>query len=499
MPSEPNLILLRAGKFDTTNGSGADNLKQIFAGFAERRPERLVLHFHGGLVSRQAGLLSAGSLAQQYSETGAESLFVIWESGVSEVISQKLPAIFQEDIFQVIHRRVSQFVRAKLDKLLGSEDAKGAFGLTIGLQEEIQREIDKGTEMFGDIPFGNISPDEAPTLDLALSDDEKNQIQRTIDRDTTLKQELRAITPPPAEVHPGAKSAAAAAPKATLMDQEILADIVRGEAEGGKFAVSTILLGAHIVRVVGAVIWRFAKRRHHGPYLTIVEEIMREFYVRAAGRFLWLGMKDSIDGAFKYEPDCGGAALVRQMQELWQAGAKPCVTLIGHSAGAIYVARLLRELHEKMDPGFRTNVVFIAPACTFAYLARSLDQAGSRLANLRIFGMGDKTERKDAIASVAYPASLLYFVSGVLEDNRDEPLAGMERYYSFPYVGSGFGDIEFVKAQAILSRPHAYAWAQTSGFDGANCDMTSHGGWADGSATLSSIKFLIQKACGSDW
>ena len=61
------------------------------------------------------------------------------------------------------------------------------------------------------------------------------------------------------------------------------------------FALSTIQLGKHIVFIVGGVIWRFVKRRDHGPYLTIVEEIMREFYVRAIGRFAWTGMKDSIE------------------------------------------------------------------------------------------------------------------------------------------------------------------------------------------------------------
>jgi hypothetical protein len=103
-------------------------------------------------------------------------------------------------------------------------------------------------------------------------------------------------------------------------------------------------------------------------------------------------------------------------------------------------------------------VVLVAPACTFGHLARSLEHAGKLVANLRIFGMRDHIERKDAIASVIYPASLLYFVSGVLEDDRDEPLVGMERYYAAPYVGEGFRDITSVKGQATLLRPHACAW-----------------------------------------
>lgn len=499
MAEAPNSILLRAGRFDTEKGSNAAGLERIFTTFAQKHPERLVLHFHGGLVSCQQALSSANRLAPEYREAGAESLFVIWESGVSEVISQKLQAIFQEDIFQAIHLRVSQYVKAKLDKLLGPDGGKAASGLSVDFAESIQREIDKGVEMFRDIPIGEIPPEEATDPDTSLSEDEKSEIQTRIDRDPTLKEELRAITAARAPADAGARSVDQGLSKPTLMDEEVLADIVPPEEEGGRFAVSTILLGKHIVTIVGAVIWRFAKRRGHGPYLTIVEEILREFYVRAVGRMLWQGMKGGIEGAFGLAADCGGTALVKEMQQLWRSGARPTVTLIGHSAGAIYVARLLGELHDKMAPEFRVNVALIAPACTFTYLARALEKAGSRVANLRIFGMGDQTEHKDAIASVVYPASLLYFVSGVLEDNRDEPLAGMERYYSPPYLGEGFGDIAFVKGQDALLRPHASVWAQTSGFAGANCDMTSHGGWADAPATLASVKFLIQKGNENVW
>jgi hypothetical protein len=81
MPHEPNLIVLRDGEFDAPNGSDAESLKRLFAGIAEKRPERLVLYFHGGLVSRQNAIASAKRLAPEFSESGAPSLFVVWESG----------------------------------------------------------------------------------------------------------------------------------------------------------------------------------------------------------------------------------------------------------------------------------------------------------------------------------------------------------------------------------------------------------------------------------
>ena len=428
------------------------------------------------------------------------SLFVVWESGLTETILQRLPAIFSEKIFQRIHWRVSQFVKAKLDKMIGSPGARAASALRLSLPADIQVEIDKGPGMFGAIPIENIPLNAAPDPDQALSDDEKAQIERTINADSDLRRQVAAIAAsrgPQGDTR--ARSAGVATATATLMDPEVIAEIapigpaMPSEARS-RVGLGTIALGKKLVTVVGAVIWRFGKRRDHGPYLTIVEEIMREFYVRALGRGLWVAMKDAIDNAFAFEPDSGGTALVGGLCDLWRSGVTPFVTLIGHSAGAIYVSRLLTELHTAMPPEFRVNVVLIAPACTFDTFARSLRQAESRVANLRVFGMGDELERKDSIVPGLYPASLLYFVSGVLEDSRDEPLVGMERYYSSRYEGEGFGAIGAVNRCKSLARQHPFAWAKLSGFDGANCDMTSHGGWAGTQVDAESVKLLVARA-----
>src|SRR5206468_2726979 len=83
---------------------------------------------------------------------------------------------------------------------------------------------------------------------------------------------------------------------------------------------------------------------------------------------------------------------------------------------------------------------------------------GDRVSSLRVFGMGDDLERKDAIAGVIYPSSLLYFVSGVLEDESDKPLAGMARFYQGDYAKTGFPDIENVRTSALFKKDHAHVW-----------------------------------------
>jgi hypothetical protein len=309
-----------------------------------------------------------------------------------------------------------------------------------------------------------------------------------------LQQHLQAIAVGRQPASPGtARSAGGAA--ATLMEQSVLEEIapVPGPGEAPRAIFSTVMAAKHIARAVGGIVWRVANNRGHGVYLTIIEEILREFYIGAAGKFLWDGMKREIDNAFGASTDCGGTALVEGLRAAWHDGLKLKVILVGHSAGAIYVARLLRELNDKMPEDFAIDIVLIAPACTFTTLADALQTAGRRLRGMRIFGMGDAIERQDALVPLLYPASLLYFVAGVLEEESDAPLVGMARYYQLPYTADKFAAVAAVQAFELLKRQHAFAWSQAIGFDGANCDMTSHGGWVYAAGTRDSVMHIIEK------
>ena len=100
------LHLVAKGELDRENGSDANSVEKIFADLATRRPERLVIHFHGGLVSRARGIESAARLAPEYQKAGAVPLFVVWESGLEDIISQNLGAIFHEKLFTSIYERI---------------------------------------------------------------------------------------------------------------------------------------------------------------------------------------------------------------------------------------------------------------------------------------------------------------------------------------------------------------------------------------------------------
>jgi hypothetical protein len=483
-----NYIVLRSGKFDLVNGAGAAGITREFGSLKAAPFPSLTIYFHGGLVSLSSGEAQANQLNTAFLSGKSSPLFIIWETGLLEVVGQNLPAIFNEAIFQRILRRVAQFVKGKLDKSLLPAAARAITPLPLVHEDQIQAEINiaqTGGVMFASTPVDQVAPNET------LTPVEQAQIQNEIQNDIQLQIQAQQIANSRQDSTVVARAAAAQGSTVTLMDPAVLDDIAPA-APGAKGILSIVTLALHIVKVVARIIERFAHHRDHGPYLTISEEILREFYIGNAGKFIWDGIKKEVDEAFGTTNDCGGASLVGHISALWGAGINLRVTLIGHSAGSIYISRLLKKLDAQMPPDFTVDVVFVAPACTFAVFADSLKQAGGRIRDLRIFGMGDPIEMKNAIAGPIYPASLLYFVSGVLEDQADEPILGMQRFYTLPVYASGFPDIDSVKAFAPLNLPEAFAWSDVTQGDGANCDMHSHGGWStDAPRTIESVLEIV--------
>lgn len=492
MPIVPdNYLVLRSGKFDLTNGAGAPGLDREFTSLAAAPFPALTIYFHGGLVDLANGERQADTLNPLFLAAQSSPAFVVWETGIKEVLENSLPSIFSEAIFQRILRRVTQFVKAKLDKSMLPAGVKAVSPLTLTREDEIEKTINTAQTtgvMFAATPIDQLPPDET------LTPIERAQIEKEVQDDIQLQiqaQQIANTRQEPAATT--AKGVAVRGATVTLMDPGVLDDIAPTQP-GKKGLLSMVQLALHIVKIVARIIERFVKHRDHGAYLTIIEEVLREFYVGNAGKFIWDGIKKEVDEAFGGANDCGGASLVDHINKLWTNGVKPRITLIGHSAGAIYVSRLLKELDAKLPPDFKLDLVFIAPACTFAVFASAMNQASSRIAHLRIFGMSDPLEMKNAIAGPIYPASLLYFVSGVLEDESDEPILGMQRSYTLPVYAAGFPDISSVKSFAPLLLPRAFAWADITQGAGANCDMHSHGGWiSEAPATLASVVAIVHK------
>ena len=392
---------LKDGVFDTTTKA---NLDHLFATLVASDSERLVVHFHGGLVDTASGKANAEHLMEYYQDLNAYQVFFLWESGLLDVLTQELSTIFEEPLFQQL------------------------LPLITGLAANLPH-------------------------DRGLQEDEKAQLRGTLRASSILQAGTQAVASRP-------------------------------NIE-------------EIIEVLQRVTNRFAAQRDHGLYATTVEEVLRQFYLDRVGKDVWDRMKQATSSAFGNDVNrYGGTAFLKGLADYWASDHHPHITLVGHSAGAIYICHFLQKVLELLPDKVTFDLVFLAPACTFELFSETLVACQKRIAGIRIFGMRDALEQADPLVPsvpLVYPYSLLYFVSGVLEDEPDTPLLGMQRYHSgkapydtIPAVSNSLHCLNGLGTQSTV-------WSVVNTGDGLASSATTHGGFYNDVPTLESLRYIISK------
>ncbi len=141
--------------------------------------------------------------------------------------------------------------------------------------------------------------------------------------------------------------------------------------------------------------------------------------------------------------------------------------------------------------------MFLVPAVDFKLLNSTIQDYKHRILGLRQFGMSNELEHKDALIDNlpgVYPSSLLYFVSGVLEDEADRPIVGMQRYYSGkpPYDETQFPEINDCADYFAGSANPVLMWADCNGAAGFNCTSHDHGNFDNDTPTLESVQQIVR-------
>ncbi len=484
-----NYLSLKNGRFNLTSRADLD---QLFRSLPERPGrDHLVVYFHGGLVDQGAGIATAERLLQYYDDVNAHFVFFVWESGLLEVLDHNLREIFRERIFQQLLTRVIQFAKAKLEQPVATR------GLRLELPDELEIQDELRQPVNGSEPFAVLNPAALPP-DEQLRPTEEEQFRETLEADSIIQDEAQAIANAlraPEEIAGETDRTRGAGTRVsthTLMSPEVLEEL---QSEAPDLESRGIITTARIVKgavsVLARVVSRYTQRRDHGMYATVVEELLREFYLANAGKLIWSLMKQDTADAFGNDSQQhGGTAFLDSLKAHFAGGHRPRITLIGHSTGAIYICHLLRHADAVLPPDVAFDVVFLAPAATFRLFAETIRTYGRRVASLRVFGMLDDVERADRLVPLVYPHSLLYFVSGVLEDEPDTPLIGMQRYYTgthpydHPEVLAG---LEYLRAhtdRAIWSRT-------TTDVVGLRSSAEKHGDFDNNVDTLESLRHFI--------
>lgn len=476
-----NYVSLKNGRFDETNRADLDALLDGL----DSSGRRLVVHFHGGLVSHAKGMETAARLQRTYEKPGGYPIFFVWQSGLGETIVNNLADIADEKIFKRIVARALQFAVGKV-----KEELAGTRGITVDLPN-LGGVYD---DAFGDAakePFADL-PETVPEQ---LSESQEQQLLQTISADAVIQDESARIAnnlhDPREEMVGTTRGARIRGSTETAMSPEVL-DEIRGETDdvGKRGLITTARIVKGAVSTVKRVLVRLHDGRGHGVYPTVVEELLRELYLTNAGGLVWAQMKKDTADAFQDDADhYGGTALVQGLANRSPAAVP---VLVGHSTGAIYISNLLAQADSVLPPDRQFDVVLLAPACDFKLTDRTLAEHGGRIRRLRIFCMKDERERADQLASIAYPRSLLYFVSGALEAEPDWPILGMQRFHSDapPFASDRFPEIKRVREE-IAKKPNSEVWSLASDPAGLSSDAQHHGDFDGDKTTLDSVMHFI--------
>ena len=460
----------------------------------------LVVHVHGGLVDRAAGEGIATRLDPRYRATGAIPLFPVWESGLLETVRNNLGAVAKEALFRVLVDRLQDLVLRKF----GQDDGTRAAGSLPPIDTSVHREQWRKALQENDASQLPAEPAPGPGL-TELQELEERALEQELATDLELLQvtaEVANALRPAEEVAADQATRSAAAPvrrsAATLMDPDALEELLEEDVTGTRSVVTAWKVAKAIAKVGARVLRRYLAGRDHGLHATIVEETLRAFYLGNIGGLLWKTMKGDTADHFGGDPQVhGGTAILEALAHRLDAGDRPRVTLVGHSAGSVFLGHFLAASEARLGDRLSFDVALLAPAATFDLAAATYARHRSRITGLRMFTMTDANERADRLVPVLYPHSLLYFISGVLEPQADEPLLGMQRFFdseafpavSFPTLAEG---------KAMLDTfPHAHVWSVAQQGAGRSSSAVSHGGFDDDPDTLESLEHLLKEGFGA--
>ena len=322
------------------------------------------------------------------------------------------------------------------------------------------------------------------------------QIEISIQQDLKFKEAYAAVynglhKP---TLHSVSKGSGSSVSEQSLISMDAAEKIFDLAPYGTKGVLSWYKVAKFIAGLVVRVVKRFITGRDHGVYITVVEEVLRGLYADKLGKFIWDTMKQDTADAFKEDMHCGGYALIKMLKaKMDNDGSLPVITLVGHSTGAIYIRHFIESATKQID-NIKFNIIFLAAAETYKSFAPFVQAHKQSITNFRAFAMTDNWEKADTLVKVLYPASLLYFISGVLEDEIDQPLIGMQRYYSEPLFqnSSTFNYITTVKV-FMDNVQSSLVWSPIDTVDGNRSNSASHGEFDDDLLTVSSLKHILMR------
>jgi hypothetical protein len=528
-PPKNNAIYLSDGQYD--DSMSQDDVVSAFKAFDASGQTRLALFFHGGLVDKDSAAQGAGAQWQLYNNV-CYPYFFIWESGIWEILAHHLPEIFASTLFTALHSHLTDTTApaagvpqtsTALDFLSTPQSvanhplntSMSSPGFTIS-QAAITACV---SAVAGDTRVQNALAGVA-RFNLSLTPDMHAKIAQTRSIELGPNEHLNdALVGLVTGAYKGNAKPSAAPQEATALF---------GFDIGGAVAAAWAFATQIVPTILNNVANRFAHGRDHGIFCTVVEEILRVAYITTFGTDIWEEMKTETAEAFGADATkFGGTAVVKEIVARIVDKKNIQVTLVGHSAGAVYVGNFLDAVDAALtaagDSTFTFDVVLMAAADTFTFQVANY---AKRIRGVRSFGMTDLAESQDLLMSNdtatssnpdllgrIYPRSLLYLISGALEtdatgipttpphdlDTSDMPITGMDRFYANQaiFTPPSYPDVQAERAGlANTGGSNLFMRVLSPSGDtappGQQCDAVKHGGFPADPLMVGSLTYLLQ-------
>ncbi|HAQ20774.1 MAG TPA: hypothetical protein DCR40_16310 [Prolixibacteraceae bacterium] len=447
--------------------SSPSDVDDIFNYLNEKDIEKLVIYFHGGLVSEKNGMNAAELMKNYFADANSKRHVVsfVWETGPIETVVQNIKDLKEltgKDLFE----EATKFVIKLVAKKLGIAEAKG--GGEYLSDETISDEKHKVA------PFEKLDKtfDARGATGFQIDDEDQNYSQFYAQLEAESKNLIRAE---------GSDEI-----KNLKEDNEEV-------AKGG-----FLVIAKTVAQIAFAVLKRYLKKNHHDFYPTVMEESFRKIYLDKVGQWGWKQMKDKSVEMFESNSGLAGdnqhagtyflSLLNTHVQNRVSAGKTIEIELIGHSAGSIAICNLLASTAKYFNSIKYNNVFFLAPACrTDLFLEKGKSAMDNGLfKNFKMFTMEESNEKKDHCIPYIYTHSLLYMVSGLFEDEVDAKIMGLHEQFRIEGRYSDFD--ELIKLNSFVSSNKLVLSVDTTNFDESmRSNSLKHGDFDNDIDTLRSI------------
>jgi hypothetical protein len=450
-----------------------EDIDAMFLRYETASVEKITLYFHGGLVNEKTGMETAIKMEKHLSSIGQTPICFVWETGLMETVASNIGKISDTKLFG----KLIKILTKRLSSILGFDISEGrGVGVTLS-NAQVEAELNSK------IPFENYTQRNLESNGRG-ADASTNLPAKPEDLEGEFKFEIES-------------------------DFELISIIGESKltipnAGGGQSRgiIDTALLIKSVAKIAYRVIKRFVVKRDHDFYPTIIEELLRELYIAELGAWIWNNMKvksndmwkdnSGISGINQY----AGRYLFDKLVDFHKKHPDVEVNLVGHSAGSIAICNLLKMSASNYPQLVFDKIIFMAPACRIDLFRDEIVLHQNRFKTFRMFTMTDNNEKHDLLVPYFYTHSLLYLISGILENEGndfDAYVLGLERDIRAtpPYDSVE----EIIESNKFLyeSGKDRTVFSQTNGTapQGLRTQSLSHGEFDDDDATITSIKYIL--------